>query len=64
MNKYGRAAVDAVVIIKDGHLSDPIAAWEKAMQTIFSKGTASQKKRCPRNTFLGLCEDGMINGVK
>lgn len=37
MNKYGRAAVDAVVIIKDGHLSDPIAAWEKAMQTIFSQ---------------------------
>ena len=32
---------------------------------IFGEGNASQKKGCPRNTFLGLCEEGLrIKGSK
>lgn len=64
MNKYGKAAVDAVVRIHNGQTNNPAAAWETATENIFGKGTAGQKKGCPKNAFLGLCEDGLIKGIK
>ncbi|MDO9592600.1 MAG: hypothetical protein Q7I98_05320 [Erysipelotrichaceae bacterium] len=42
----------------------PRDAWEKSTERIFGKGTASQRKACPRGTFLGLCEEGLINIVE
>jgi hypothetical protein len=52
MNKYGETAIKAFEYIKAGANAEQ--AWEKASCDIFEKGSASQKKGCPRNAFLGL----------
>lgn len=61
MTQYGKAAIKAAELVRDGDMS-PQEAWKKAI-CIYTKSKSSQKKVCPRNTFLGLCEAGMIIGV-
>jgi hypothetical protein len=63
MNKYGQAALEAVEIYKSGKVDSPKLAWEEATSKIFGKGTSSQVKGCPRDTFLGLCEEGLVKGI-
>jgi len=63
MGKYGEAAVKAVKLLVSGNVDRPKDAWEVATSEIFSKGTSSQRKGCPRNAFLGLCEEGKIKGI-
>jgi len=41
----------------------PRIAWDQATTNLFGKGTASQEKGCPRDAFLGLCEEGLIKGI-
>lgn len=40
----------------------PEAAWEKASCEIFSPGSSSQKKGCPKCAFLGLYGGSTLNG--
>lgn len=62
MDKYAQAALMAAKnIIIDKNIS-PIAAWEDATMKLFGPGS-SQKKSCPKCAFLGLCEEGLINGI-
>lgn len=63
MNKYGQAAIDAVNLIKKSISINPAKAWEQSTSNIFGKGTSSQIKGCPKATFLGLCEEGLIRGI-
>ena len=63
-NKYGDAAIEAVKHLNKIKLSNPEEAWDIVTQKIFGKDTAAQKKGCPRNTFLAICETGRIEGVK
>lgn len=63
MSKYGYVAINAVEIFKNRKLSNPLDAWEIAAKEIFEDKEASIKKGCPRNVFLGLCEDGHIIGI-
>ena len=63
MTKYGEAAVLAVQLLKDGVVTDPSDAWAKATKKVFSASTDLQKKGCPKGAFLGLCNEGMIEGV-
>jgi hypothetical protein len=63
MGKYGDAAVRAIELYKTRLLENPLQAWEDATTEFFGKGTSLQKKACPRGTFLGLCEDGLIKGI-
>jgi hypothetical protein len=64
VGKYGEAAIKAVNLIKeDINLDNPITAWDIVTKEIFGVGTPSQVKVCPRNTFLGLCEAGLIQGI-
>ena len=63
MSKYGKVAIKAVEIFKNRELSNPLGAWEIAAEEIFRDKEASIKKGCPRNVFLGLCEDGLIIGI-
>jgi len=63
MGKYGQAAVDAVVLLKNGKTTDPEDAWQKVTIVIFGRGTSSQIKSCPKDAFLGLCDAGLIKGV-
>jgi predicted CoA-binding protein len=63
MGKYGEAAVKAVKLVVSGTIDYPRDAWEIATGEIFGAGTSSQRKGCPRNAFLGLCEEGKIKGI-
>jgi hypothetical protein len=62
MGKYGTAAVKAVALIAEKNY-EPEAAWCEMAKEMFPNSVESQKKPCPRNTFLGLCEEGLIKGV-
>ena len=57
-NKYGLIAIQAA---KDG--VNPERSWSNATIKIY-KTISSQKKGCPKNAFLGLCEEGLVKGIK
>ncbi|AZJ32253.1 hypothetical protein SAMN05444344_3054 [Tenacibaculum mesophilum] len=57
-NKYGSAAKQAAEIGEN-----PVDSWEQAVSTYFTS-ESSKQKGCPRNAFLGLCEVGLIKGIK
>jgi len=63
MGKYGDAAIRAVGLVRSGSVKSPINAWKRDTGEIFSEGTSSQDKGCPRGAFLGLCEEGIITGI-
>ncbi len=62
MGKYGETAVRAVSLYANGKASSIVDAWEiVARETLSTEST--QKKPCPRTTFLGVCESGIVVGV-
>lgn len=63
MSKYGQAAVNAVNAMMIGIYNSPNEAWNHATIEFFGEGTWGQKKGCPKNAFLGLCEEGLLKGV-
>lgn len=62
MGKYEKVALLAVKLFHEGTTDCPIEAWEKAASQILDS-RSSQRKGCPRNTFLGLCEEGKVRGI-
>lgn len=62
MGIYGKAAVGAVELFVQGGLASPEEAWNRAIEKE-TKSCESRKKSCPRNAFLGLCEEGLIEGI-
>lgn len=52
MTKYGKVALEAVRRVS------PVNAWDKALAQL-----GIGEKACPRTVFLGLCEDGYIQGI-
>ena len=62
MSDYGDAAVHAARACQTQRAVDPVAAWEAAVQ-IHLRTEEGRKKSCPKSTFLGLCEEGLIKGV-
>lgn len=63
MSKYGDTAILAVKFLNEGVACDPRDAWAQATKIYFPKSKSSQKKGCPKCTFLGLCNKGLIKGV-
>jgi hypothetical protein len=63
MSKYAQAAVEAARLCTHGTYLSPRIAWDQATTHIFGAGTAAQEKGCPRDAFLGLCEEGLIKGI-
>jgi len=62
MAKYGKIAVQAVRLYTNGKASSIVDAWEiVARETLSTEST--QRKSCPRTTFLGVCESGIVVGV-
>jgi hypothetical protein len=61
--KYGQAALKAVELFQSGEYGSPTDAWDRAASELFVKSAAGRRKGCPRNTFLGLCEEGLIKGI-
>ena len=63
MTKYGQAALAAVKLYRNSPALSPRSAWDQATVGIFGERTDSQKKGCPRDAFLGLCEAGLVKGI-
>jgi hypothetical protein len=63
MGKYGEAAIIATRHLRTLPSTPPADAWKLAVMSIFPKSTSSQNKACPKSAFLGLCEEGIVQGV-
>jgi len=64
MSKYGEVALLALVLLRRAPSSSPRDAWRAAAARIFPDKPASREKGCPKAAFLGLCEDGLVVGVR
>ena len=62
-SKYGRIAIDAVKVIQENPIIHPLDAWYIASEMYFQPGSWGWKKSCPKDTFLGICEEGYLKGV-
>lgn len=60
-SKYGLVAVQAAIASSEG--MNPIEAWNYSAATILDS-PSSINKSCPKSTFLGLAELGVILGIK
>lgn len=63
MNKYGMAAIEATHAVRINKEVSPLDAWEDATMRIFGD-SSSQKKGCPKSTFLALCGMGVVKGIE
>ncbi len=63
MGKIGNIALSAANLVKNGIFKDPVEAWENAMSNS-DLAESSRKKGCAKGTFLGLCEEGLIIGIR
>ena len=61
MNKYGQTDLKAVQNYKSSYAITEIYA--SAAKEIFFDSISSQEKGCPKGTFLGLCEAGLVKGI-
>lgn len=59
---YDKVALIATTKIAENNV-EPEQAWLSAAQEVFKDKRASIEKGCPKGAFLGLCEEGHINGV-
>ncbi|MBA6365772.1 hypothetical protein H4J56_08745 [Colwellia sp. BRX8-4] len=62
--KYGLVALNAVNKLNSMKEIAPSNAWDEAAAFVFPTQLSSRKKGCPRSSFLGLCEEGKVKGVK
>lgn len=62
MNAYGSTAVEAAKRCASGAVPDPVTEWSHAV-CLFLPTLEGQKKSCPKSTFLGLCEEGLVHGI-
>ena len=64
MGKYGKASVMALNLLQSNKTISPIEAWEHAIKQIYPDSPSARSKGCPKSTFLGICETGLIDGIK
>ena len=60
MTSYGTAAVNAAHLLRDRAVSGPLEAWARAVSGM---PKSCRVKSCPKGTFLGLCEEGLVRGI-
>ena len=63
MNPFGEVAVQATELIRVGKCSSPAKAWAMAADGLMPHSLSLQEKSCPKSAYLGLCEDGLVDGV-
>ncbi len=61
MKLYAKSAIKAVELFQVQEITIE-EAWYKAV-SLYTESVHSIKKACPKATFLGLCEEGLIEGV-
>jgi hypothetical protein len=59
---YSKVALKAVENITVKKMIPP-TAWVAAAESMFPTNSTSIKKDCPKNAFLGLCEEGLVKGA-
>lgn len=59
---YGIVAIKAAKLAVENMLA-PNEAWQIAVTEAYPDKMEMQKKGCPRNAFLGLCNEGKIKGI-
>jgi hypothetical protein len=62
MSKYGEIAVKAANLSQQTGLK-PRVAWMNCAAEAYPNSESSQNKNCPRATFLGLAEEGLIKEI-
>jgi hypothetical protein len=62
MSKFYEATVKAVGFCIDGTYSNPVEAWKNAVEDM-GLSEHTKEKGCPKNTFLGICEEGLVKGI-
>ncbi|MCH3884395.1 DUF6979 family protein [Tenacibaculum aquimarinum] len=60
INKYGLTALKSAQNYKKSY--SIIEIWSRSAKEVFETKN-SQEKSCPKNTFLGLCEEGLVKGI-
>lgn len=63
MDAFGNVALRAVELVRTGTFKSAAEAWSAAAREAFPHSESMREKSCPRATFLGLCEEGMVIGV-
>jgi len=63
MLTFGNAAVDAVRIC-EAEKACPDDGWLRAVAMAFPSSKSMRDKSCPRAAFLGLCEQGLVKGIR
>ena len=64
MSKYGEVALMATGLVLWEPGTSPEVAWASAAERVFPASPSSREKGCPKGAFLGLCEEGLVSGVK
>lgn len=64
MSRYSNIAIKSVDDLKKDQSLTPMQAWANNAKYYYPEKISSQKKGCPKSTFLGLCEAGEIIGVR
>ncbi len=59
---YKAVAVHAAQVARDYKVS-PVKTWKFFVENEFPESMHSRDKGCPKSTFLGLCEEGVVAGV-
>jgi hypothetical protein len=60
MADFGCVAIQAHKLCKNG--INPREAWDEVCKKLGFSETM-QKKDCPKSTFLGLCEEGLVKDI-
>lgn len=60
--KYGLVAVSYAKELIKTKQSPNKDGWEKITRSVFTK-KCYVKKGCPKDCFLGICEEGLITGI-
>lgn len=63
MTNYETIALKSAQLCITDKTKNPREAWFEVAKEVFPNKKPSQKKSCPKNTFLGLCETGVIKGI-
>ncbi len=63
MSKYADLAKRAVGLMLWEPGADPRKAWSRAGEEVFPHSQSAREKGCPKSTFLGLCEEGLVPGA-
>jgi hypothetical protein len=59
-SQYALTALKRIQNYKDSY--SLVGIWSTSSKEVFAT-KSSQEKNCPKNTFLGLCEEGLVKGI-